>query len=125
MAAFDPSERLHGRCADALQRSEKQGLFTSEAVVTEAMHLLGFSREAQAAFQLLLSSDRICVEAVSRAERPGLVALMRRYANVPMDYADGTLVVLADRLDMVRVLTLDSDFGVYRLGRRPFERLPI
>jgi predicted nucleic acid-binding protein len=39
-----------------------------------------------------------------------------------MDYADATLVLLAERLDTMRVFTLDRrDFGVYRVGRRRFE----
>ena len=42
-----------------------------------------------------------------------------------MDFADATLVVLAERLRTRRIFTLDADFRVYRLrGRSSFELIP-
>jgi len=42
-----------------------------------------------------------------------------------MDFADATLVVLAERLRTTAVLTFDRrDFGVYRVGRRKFRLVP-
>lgn len=51
---------------------------------------------------------------------------MERYADLPMDYADATLVALGEELDTDAVLTTDRrDFEVYRLReRRPFRILP-
>jgi predicted nucleic acid-binding protein len=44
---------------------------------------------------------------------------MRRYANVPMSLADACLVRIAERTANATVLTLDSDFRIYRQkGRR-------
>ena len=49
---------------------------------------------------------------------------MKRYARVPMDLADACLVALADALDSGRILTLDSDFRIYRWRRtKPFDLL--
>ena len=43
---------------------------------------------------------------------------MRRYENVPMEFADATLVAAAEALAAVKVFTLDrKDFGVYRVRR--------
>lgn len=42
-----------------------------------------------------------------------------------MDYADATLVALAEDVGTNLVLTTDRrDFGVYRVGRRRFDVLP-
>jgi hypothetical protein len=53
-------------------------------------------------------------------------SLMERYADLPMDFADATLVVLAETLDTDAVLTTDRrDFRIYRIReRRPFQILP-
>ncbi len=52
-------------------------------------------------------------------------ALMAKYHDLPMDFADATLVVLAERLGTPRIFTLDrKDFGAYRLGRRSFRIVP-
>jgi hypothetical protein len=55
------------------------------------------------------------------------VHLMRRYADVPMDYADATLVALADRLRLRHVFTLDrKGFRTYRGARGiPLEIVPL
>lgn len=53
--------------------------------------------------------------------------LLDKYADLPMDFADATLVVLAEELDCTSVFTTDrTDFSVYRLkGRKAFRILPI
>ena len=51
-------------------------------------------------------------------------ALMERYADTPMDYADATLVLLADALRIHDVLTLDRrGFSSYRAASRKSFRL--
>jgi len=48
--------------------------------------------------------------------------LMTRYADRPMDFTDASLVAVAERLDLDRIVTLDrTDFSIYRLhDRKPF-----
>jgi predicted nucleic acid-binding protein len=42
-----------------------------------------------------------------------------------MDFADATLVVLAEELNTDRVFTLDTDFSVYRIrSRKQFRMFP-
>lgn len=70
----------------------------------------------------VLASGRPRVEAIAATDRERLAELMGRYADLPMDYADATLVLVAERLRATRVFTRDRrDFGVYRVGRRRFE----
>lgn len=51
---------------------------------------------------------------------------MEQYRNVPMDYADATLVALAEDLRATQAFTLDrKGFSIYRLyGRQAFDLLP-
>jgi predicted nucleic acid-binding protein len=44
--------------------------------------------------------------------------LMRKYADVPMDFADAALVCVAERERLTRIVTFDRDFDMYRLQRR-------
>jgi predicted nucleic acid-binding protein len=57
---------------------------------------------------------------------PQIHALMSRYADRPMDFADATLVYLARRESLSTVFTVDhADFDTYRIdGRRRFQVLP-
>ena len=50
---------------------------------------------------------------------------MIQYANLPMDFADASLVILAEHLGHGRIVSTDKrDFGAYRWkNREPFQNL--
>jgi predicted nucleic acid-binding protein len=55
---------------------------------------------------------------IANEELPALDELMHRYADRPTDFADATLVHVAEREGMRTILTVDhSDFETYRIGR--------
>jgi predicted nucleic acid-binding protein len=122
VALLDPSDAHHARCRASLDALESRELVTTEAVITEAAYLLDFSVQAQSALQHLLSAGRPRVEPIGPRDRPRIAELLARYSSLPMDYADATLVVLAERLGATRIFTLDRrDFSIYRAGKRRFE----
>lgn len=48
--------------------------------------------------------------------------LMERYADAPMDFADASLVVTAEKTGITRILTFDRHFYAYRInGKTPFD----
>ena len=73
-----------------------------------------------------LLAARIPILGLETAGHRRAALMMARYANLPMDYADASLVVLADALDLHRVFTTDRrGFGTYRGARgMAFEVLP-
>ena len=53
--------------------------------------------------------------ALAPADLPGLAALIRHYADGPMDWADASLVWLAEKMGVIDIITIDrADFAVYR-----------
>jgi len=124
VALFDPSDRDHARCRGELATLGRCRLCTTLASVTEATHLLGFSTRAQVALLTWVAVQSVVVEQLGPEEVGRAAALMEKYSDVPMDFADAALVILAERLGTRRVFTLDSDFNVYRLRRRRFELIP-
>jgi len=51
--------------------------------------------------------------------------LIEKYSDLPMDFADATLVVLAEDLNTDLVFTLDGHFRVYRIrGAKQFRIFP-
>ena len=101
-------------------------LLTSEAVLTELFHLVGDSRHEMEAAWRLVRSGAIVLAAIEDSELPPIRALMSRYADRPMDFADATLVYLAKREALSTIFTVDhADFETYRIeGRRRFRVLP-
>lgn len=101
-------------------------IVTSEAVLTEATHLLSRSRGgADACLAFVLNGGAMVIPS-STASLHRCRELMRRYDDLPMDFADATLVVLAEELETNLVCTTDRrDFGVYSIaGRRRFRIVP-
>ena len=92
---------------------------TTGAIVTEATFFLQNARDGIARLFDLLVHPRIEIrDCFAPVRLQAAAALMRRYADTPMDFADATLVVLADELETDRVLTLDQrGFRTYRHGR--------
>lgn len=99
---------------------------STEAILTEATHLLGrIPGGRELCLEFFLAGGAALVPAsLSTLQRCRV--LIERYADQPMDYADATLVVLAEDLSTDLVFTTDrKDFEVYRFGRkRPFQILP-
>jgi predicted nucleic acid-binding protein len=101
-------------------------LLTTEAVLTDTFHLTGrnpYNVEKTWAF---VRSGALSVRSMGDADLPDLQALMARYSDRPMDFADATLVHLAARESLSTILTIDrDDFETYRLPRnKKFTILP-
>jgi predicted nucleic acid-binding protein len=125
LALLDRTDRWHQVCVDAFEQL-RLPLVTSEAVLTELFHLVGDSRHEMEAAWRLVRSGAIVLAAIEDSELPQIQALMSRYADRPMDFADGTLVHLAKREALSTIFTVDhADFDTYRIeGRRRFRVLP-
>jgi uncharacterized protein len=89
-------------------------LLTCEPVVTEAVFLLKREGRDTDALFALLERGVIRIALAVQEEQADLRALMRRYRNRPMSLADACLVRLSEIHTAGEVLTLDSDFRIYR-----------
>jgi hypothetical protein len=126
LALLDRTDRWHRISVDTFQQL-RLPLATSEAVLTELFHLVGDSRREMEAAWRLLRSGAIVLAAIENSELSPIQALMSRYADRPMDFADATLVYLAKREGLATIFTVDhADFDTYRIeGRRRFRVLPV
>jgi predicted nucleic acid-binding protein len=125
VALLDKSEKNHERCV-AFLKEFKGELFTTEPVLTETLYLLGSSIKAQrSCIDFILKGGANLIpqskESLLRAS-----VLMKRYEDIPMDFADATLVSLAEEMGVVEILTLDRrGFGIYRIREKTaFKILP-
>jgi predicted nucleic acid-binding protein len=89
-------------------------LLTCEAVIAEAWHLLRGTGTGQAAVLDLLSAGTVVIEFALSAELTAVRRLLGRYRDRPMSLADACLVRLAELFDEALIITVDSDFSVYR-----------
>ncbi len=120
VAVLDRSDPDHTRCVDTL-RSVEERLVTVWPVITEAMYLLRSFQTAQDALLELIESNVVEIFTLGREDISRIRELIRKYRDLPMDFADAALVRVAEREKLNRIFTLDRrDFQVYRpyrLGR--------
>ncbi|MGD9384568.1 MAG: PIN domain-containing protein [Desulfobacterales bacterium] len=96
-------------------------LYSTEAVLAKVLHLLNFSVKAQTAaidFVLKKVVEIIpsSIESLKKAKN-----LIKKYSDLPMDYADATIVCLAVDTGIHDIITFDQkDFNIYRVKNKPF-----
>ena len=94
-------------------------LITTSAVITEAMHFVSESSEGPDALASFVHSVELLIyECAHPLQIKEAVRLMNKYSDTPMDFADATLVMLADEMGTAEILTLDRrGFSTYRTKR--------
>ena len=125
LALLDRDAAWHPVCVRAFA-ALRLPLLTSAAVLAELFHLVGDQRRDVAAAWKFIRSGAVTVAPIDDADLPALDALMARYHDRPMDFADATLVHLARRESLSTIFTIDhDDFETYRIeGRRRFRIVP-
>ena len=125
VAILHRDDHDHEVCVETLKRM-RMSLMTTWMPVTEAMYLLDFSVDAQGALLEIIERGALSVLSLDADDVPSMRSLMRKYSDLPMDFADASLVHAANREGIRDIFTLDRrDFSVYRLKRRrPFTIIP-
>lgn len=104
----------HARCVEALRKIRSQ-IVTVWPALTEAMYLLNFSWPAQEALWEWIETGIVGVLPLEKEDASRMKELMKKYRDLPMDFADAALVRVAERERIRTVFTLDHrDFQLYR-----------
>lgn len=118
VALFDSSDAYHDLCVEVL-KGISQPLITTWPVLTEAFYLLGFSWKAQDNLWEFIMRGGIEILSLDEKMHARCRELMKKYQDLPMDLADGALIVLAEYREINEVFTLDhKDFKIYRTHKR-------
>lgn len=125
LALLDRRDHWHEVCFAAFKEL-RLPLLTSTAVLTELFHLVGDGRHEMERAWSFINCGALAIGAIEQSELPEIHALMTRYSDRPMDFANATLVHLARRESIGTIFTVDrADFETYRVeGRRKFRIVP-
>jgi predicted nucleic acid-binding protein len=126
VAYLNRNDPAHQRVAASLDNFKGQ-LVTTSAVVTEAMYFVSELGNGPISFAKFLAGSGV---RVAESTQPGQVLdaaeLMNRYSDTPMDFADATLVLLAEEVGVTEIFTLDRrGFSTYKTPKGKAFRLAI
>ena len=117
IALFDADDKHHKKAVNFV-RENKLPLVTTLASITETLHLLDFNRNAQIDFLDWISKGAVEVHNIEVPAFNRLRDLTIKYKDLPMDFADASLVYLAEELNITRIATIDRDFTIYRIKNK-------
>ena len=126
VAYLDRSDAEHEKVATALDPFTGT-LYTTSAVITEAMYLLKDAGSGPRRLVEFVQSVGVQIfDCTQPKQLFSAVRLIEKYADTPMDFADATLVLLAEEVKTQQVFTLDRrGFRTFRTAAgKSFEVLP-
>ncbi len=116
-ALFDRDDHHH-REVRLWFAGNRRPLITNAAVITEVTYLLGrwCGLDHQLLFLEFLVRPGWHIESVA-IDLPRIGALITKYSDLPSDFADASLLALAERIECTDIASTDRrDFSIYRPG---------
>jgi uncharacterized protein len=113
IALFDRSDRYHTKVIEFLT-TYKGEFITSWAVITEVSHMLDFNLQVQIDFLKWIERGGIILYDISQSDVSNIRTMMEKYIDIPMDLADATLMYIANTENIKDIISIDSDFDIYR-----------
>jgi predicted nucleic acid-binding protein len=123
-AAFDTADAHHAKAYEFF-RTCRGSYASTWPVVTEVAYLLRNQPLVRIRFLEWIRQGAILMVDLTPEDLGRVIEVMEKYADLPADFADATLVAIADRLSVKEVVSFDSDFDIYRRADgAPLIRLP-
>ncbi len=120
VALFDRDDDYHDAALSFVRQTPAE-LVSTLAVVTEVMYVLDFSLRTQKDFLTWVKVGALSLVEPAQEDFDRVIQLMDKYADIPMDFTDGLLVAVCERLGIRHVASIDKDFDIYRYrGRGKF-----
>jgi uncharacterized protein len=123
VALLNRNDKTHGWVMAQLA-DIRPPMITCEAVLAEATYLTSQIKGAREALIEMVGENFLQIGLQVQDQHAALLAMVKRYVNVPMSLADACVVRLAELHPKSPVFTLDSDFNIYRKnGRQVIEQI--
>ena len=113
IALFDRDDKYHNKVVNFLKTYDGN-LLTTWAVITEVSHMLAFNLKVQISFLKWIELGGVKLIDLDQKDLRKLIKYMEKYLDIPMDLADGSLMIVAENHHIKEILSIDSDYDIYR-----------
>ena len=114
IALFDRDDKYHTSIVEFIKNTNYRFISTT-AVLTETMYMLDFNTAVQLNFLEWIMKEGIIIHEIKQSNIKRIIGLTKKYSDRPMDFADATLVIAAEERGIRQIISIDSDFDIYRL----------
>ena len=113
VALFNRRDKHHKKVLNFVK--EYNGDFvTTWPVITEATHLLKQSIQAQLNLLEWIKRGGLNIFQIQKSDIDRVISLTKKYSDIPMDLADCSLIILAEKANLKDIVSIDSDYDIYR-----------
>ena len=113
IALFNKNDKYHEKIKNFMKNYDGK-LISTWPVVTEVSHMLDFNIQTQIDFLTWIKLGGVVVENLEKEDLNRIIELSKKYSDIPMDLADASLIVLSEKMKIKQIITIDSDYYVYR-----------
>ena len=114
IALFDRDDKYHTSIVEFIKNTNYRFISTT-AVLTETMYMLDFNTAVQLNFLEWIMKEGVIIHEIKQSNIKRIIDLTKKYSDRPMDFADATLVIAAEERGIQQIISIDSDFDIYRL----------
>jgi len=114
IALFDRDDKYHTSIIEFIKNTNYRFISTT-AVLTETMYMLDFNTAVQLNFLEWIMKEGVIIHEIKQSNIKRIIDLTKKYSDRPMDFADATLVIAAEERGIRQIISIDSDFDIYRL----------
>ena len=114
IALFDRDDKYHTSIVEFIKNTNYRFISTT-AVLTETMYMLDFNTAVQLNFLEWIMKEGVIIHEIKQSNIKRIIDLTKKYSDRPMDFADATLVIAAEERGIRQIISIDSDFDIYRL----------
>ncbi len=114
IALFDKDDQYHEEVMQFMEEYEGR-LVSTWPVLTEVSYMLDFNNQTRLNFIDWVGEGGIELCGLEQWHLFKIRGIMSQYEDLPADFANASLIVAAEEKKLDSIITLDSDFTVYRL----------
>jgi predicted nucleic acid-binding protein len=119
ISLFNKRDNYHEKAVEFI-RNNSFRYCTTWPVITEVSHMLDFSVLAQINLLKWIERGGLHFVDLSRDSLARLIELSEKFSDVPMDFADASIIVASEKINTLQVMSIDSDFYIYRNIRNQY-----
>jgi predicted nucleic acid-binding protein len=114
IALFDKDDQYHQQVIDFMKNFRGR-LVSTWPVLTEVSYMLDFNKQTQLDFIDWVGEGGIELFNLEQWQLTKVREIMHRYSDLPADFADASLLATAETKNIDSIISLDSDFAVYKM----------
>ncbi len=119
IALFDRDDKFHISVKDFIKRF-KGRLYTSWPVITEVLHMLDYSVNTQIDFLKWVRKGALDIKQITTEDISRIIELSEKYSDIPMDFADASLIIIAESERIKEIISIDAGFYIFRNIRNEY-----